>query len=98
MIGQEDNGDLGRIVASEERGPYVQAFAQERGRGRDDGHFGQAGELRLHVRFVQFGAVGEIGACVGGIVVYQDDADGAGGLEEGEEGIVLVRLAAVDEG
>lgn len=98
MIGQIDNRDLARIVASKERGPLVQALAQERGRGRYDGHFGQARKLRLHVRLIQFAAIREIGACVGGIVVYQDDANAASGLQEGEEGIILVGFAAIDKG
>lgn len=54
--------------------------------------------MGLQVRLIQFAAVGKIAACVGGIVVYQDDADAAGGLEEGEEGVVLVGFAAVGEG
>ena len=98
VIRQVDNRNLARIVASEERGPDVQPLAQKGGRGRDDGHLGQAGELRLQVRLVDFAAVGEVGARVGGVVVDDDDADAAGGLEEGEEGVVLVGFAAVDEG
>lgn len=98
MIGQIYNRDLARIVASKERGPLVQSLAQERCRGRYDGHFGQACKLRLHVRLIQFAAIREITACVSGIVIYQDDADAASGLQEGEEGIVLVGFAAVDKG
>lgn len=52
----------------------------------------------MHVRLIQTAAVGEIAACVGGIVVHQDDADGASGLEKGEERVVLVGVGAVDEG
>lgn len=98
VIRQVDNGDLARVVAAEEGGLLVQALAQERGRGRDGGHLGQAGELGLCVGLVQFAAVGEVGARVGGVVVDENDADGAGGLEEGEEGVVLVGFPAVDEG
>ena len=98
MIRQVDNRDLARIVASKEGGPLVQALAEECRRGRYDGHLGQAGELGLHVGLVEFAAVGEIAARVGGVVVHEDDADAAGGLEEGEEGVVLVGFAAVDEG
>lgn len=98
IIRQVDNRDLARIIASEERGPLVQALTEECRRGRDDGHLGQARELRLHVGLVDLAAVGEIAARVGGVVVHQDDADAAGGLEEGEEGVVLVGFAAVDEG
>ena len=54
--------------------------------------------MGLHVGLVEFAAVGEIGARVGGVVVDEDDADAAGGFEEGEEGVVLVGFAAVDEG
>ena len=98
MVRQVDNRDLARIVASEERGPDVEPLAQKGRRGRDDGHLGKAGELRLQIRLVDFAAVGEIGARVGGVVVDDDDADVAGGLDEGEDGVVLVGLAAVDEG
>ena len=98
MVWQIHDSDLARIVASEEGGPLVQTLTQECCRGRYDGHFGQACELCLHVRLVYFTAVGEIRACVGGIIVHQDDADVASGFEEGEEGIVLMRFAAVDKG
>ena len=98
MIRQIHNRDLTRVVASKERGPLVQALTQERCWGRYDRHFGQTCELCLHVRLIQFAAVGEVGARVGGIVVHQDDADVASGLEEGEERVVLVGFAAVDEG
>ena len=98
VVRQIDNRDLARIIASEEGGPLVQALAEKCRRGRYDGHLGQARELRLQVGLVEFAAVGEIAARVGGVVVHQDDADAAGGLEEGEEGVVLVRFAAVDEG
>ena len=47
---------------------------------------------------VEFGSVGEIGGGVGGVVVYEDYIYVAGGLEEGEQGVVLVGFAAVDEG
>ena len=98
VIRQVDNRDLARVVAAKERRPDVQPLAQKGGRGRDDGHLGQAGELRLHVRLVDFAAVGEVGARVGRVVVDDDDADAAGGLEQGEERVVLVRFAAVDQG
>ena len=54
--------------------------------------------MSLHIRLIQFAAVGEVAACIGGIVVYQDDADAASGLQERKERIVLVGFAAVDEG
>ena len=98
VIRQVDNRNLARIVASKERGPDIQPLTQKGGRGRDDGHLGKAGELRLQVRLVDFAAVGEIGARVGGVVVDDDDADVAGGFDEGEDGVVLVGFAAVDEG
>lgn len=98
MIGQIDNRDLARIVASKERGPLVQALAQERCRGRYDGYFGQACKLRLHVCLIQFAAIRKIVACVSGIVIHQDDADAASGLQERKEGIVLVGFAAIDKG
>lgn len=98
VVRQIHNRDLARVVASEERGLLVQAFAEERGRGWYDGHLGQARELRLRVRLVEFATVREIAAGVRGVVIYQNDADAAGGLEEGEEGVVLVGFAAVDEG
>ena len=98
MVRQVDNRDLARVVAPKERRPDVQPLTQKGGRGRYDGHLGQARELRLQVRLVDFAAVGEVGARVGGVVVDDEDADVAGGLEEGEEGVVLVGFAAVDEG
>ena len=98
MIRQVDDRDLARVVASKERGPHVQPLAQEGRRGRDDGHLGQPRQLRLHVRLVDFAAVREVGARVGRVVVDDDDADVASRLEQGEEGVVLVGFAAVDEG
>ena len=98
MIRQIDNRDLARIIASEEGGPHIQALTEECRRGRYDGHLGQARELRLLIGLVEFAAVGEIAARVGGVIVHQDDAHAAGGFEEGEEGVVLVGFAAVDEG
>ena len=98
VIRQIDNRDLARVVASKERGPLVQTLTEECCCGRYDGHLGQACELRLHIRLIQFAAVGKIAACVGGVVVYQDDADAASGFEEGKERIILMGFAAIDEG
>lgn len=70
IIRQIDNCDLARVIASEERGPLVQALTEKCRRGRYDGHLGQARELGLHVGLVDFAAVGEIAARVGGIVVH----------------------------
>ena len=81
VIRQIHNRDLARIVAPEERGLLIQTLAQECRRGRNDGHLGQSRQLGLRVRLVEFAAVGVIGARVGGIVVDQDDADGARGLQ-----------------
>ena len=80
MIREIHNRDFARVVASEERGLLIQTFTQESGRGRYDGHLGQSCELSLHVRLIDFTPVGKVAACIGGIVVYQDDADTAGGL------------------
>ena len=52
----------------------------------------------MHVCLVELASVGEIGGCVGGVVVYEDYIDTSGGLEEGEKGVILVGFAAVDEG
>ena len=98
VVRQVDNRDLARVVAPKERRPDVQPLTQKGRRGRYDGHLGQPRELRLQVRLVDFAAVGEVGARVGGVVVDDEDADVAGGLEEGEDGVVLVGFAAVDEG
>ena len=97
MVRQIDDRDLGRVVAAEECGADVQTLGQERRRRRDGGHFGEAGELGLRVGLVDFGAVGLVGAGGGCVVVDDYEVDGAGGLEEGEEGVVLVGFAAVDE-
>jgi len=43
----------------------------------------------LHVGGEDLAAVGEIRGTVGGIVVYEDYGDVAGGLEEWEDGVVL---------
>jgi hypothetical protein len=43
----------------------------------------------LHVGGEDLGAVGEIRAAVGRVVVYEDYGDVAGGLEEWEDGVVL---------
>ena len=52
----------------------------------------------MHIGLIELAAVREVAARVGRVVIHQDDADAAGGLEEGEEGVILVGFAAVDEG
>ena len=54
--------------------------------------------MGLQVCLIEFAPVGEISRCVGGVIVYEDYINIAGGLEEGEKGVVLVGFAAVDEG
>ncbi len=51
----------------------------------------------MHVSLVELAAVGKIGTRVCGVVVYEDYAYAARGLQEGEDGVVLTGFAAVDE-
>ena len=48
----------------------------------------EAGSLGVEVRLLDFGAVGEIVRGVGRVVVDDEDVDGAGGLDEGPDGVV----------
>ena len=98
MIRQINNRDFSIIITTKESRTDIISVSQEHGGGGDGRHFCEAGELGLHVCLVEFGAVGVVGGCVCGVVVHEDYIYVSGGLEEGEEGVVLVGFAAVDEG
>jgi hypothetical protein len=89
-VGQKHDGGLLWLVAAEKRGALVDAFGHEGGDVGDGGHAGQAGSFGFVVGVDDFGAVGPVVVCVGGVVVDDDYVDGAGGLEERPDGVVLV--------
>lgn len=97
-IRQIHNCDLTRIVAPKECWSFVKPLAQERSWGWDDGHFRQAGELRLCICLIKLAPVRKIGGRIRGVVIHKNDTDSASRLNKGEKGIVLIRFATVDEG
>lgn len=90
------NRDLARIVAAEECSSLIQSLCDERFDGWNEWHACEAVVEGLHVGCEDLGAVGEVIACICSVVVYKNDGDVAGGLEEGEDGVVLESFAAVD--
>lgn len=97
VIRQKHNRNLARIITAKKGRTDSISICRESRCWRNYRHFGQAGELGLHVSLVELAAVGKIGTCVCRVVVYEDYAYAARGLQEGEDGVVLKGFAAVDE-
>lgn len=97
-VGQVDNGDFARVVASEEGGSFVQSLGNERLDGRNERHPGQARVEGLNIRGQDLASVGEVGHSVCGVVVDDHDIDISRGLQHRKDGVVLESLSSIDEG
>lgn len=95
-IGDVDDGELVRFIASEERRTLVQALGDEGLDGGDVRHARQVMVEALHVCGQDLRAVGEV-VIVRAVVVHQQNVDAARRLQERPDGVVLQRLATVDE-
>jgi hypothetical protein len=95
VVGKVDHSNGVRGVAAKEDGVFVEAFGEEGGEVRDEGHTSKSLSLSCFVGADDGGAGGEVVGGVCAIVGGDDDVDVAFGLDQGPEGHGRVAFTAI---